>query len=133
MANIKAIILSGILAAGAVAGTAQLANAASAPSPAPTSSTTAPCADCDNWATHAKVTKADAEKTALAAHPGGKVVQAEAFPWDENTVAWDVVVAAGGTEHWVTVHGDNGKVLDDHKIECPTDADVTTLDVPCDK
>ncbi|QOR47013.1 PepSY domain-containing protein [Trueperella pecoris] len=140
---ISRLLIGSLLAAGTALGGATIANAATDTAPTmPASAQSAPaqtedgsvCKECTDVESLAKLTRADAEKIVLEAHKGGKIVEADLWPWDDETPVWELVVTtAEGRDMWVTVNAIDGKILANDAIECPSAQNVTIPDIPCEK
>lgn len=114
----KPMIIAGLTTVAVLAvGGAALAN--QTPSP---SSTTTSFQDQSTTAVPA-ISREQAEKTALATVPGGKVTSSE-LETDDGLQAWEVDIAAtDGTEHEISVDAAKGTILTDELDKADDDTD----------
>ncbi|WP_077240696.1 MULTISPECIES: PepSY domain-containing protein [Actinomyces] len=81
------------------------------------------------------MTKEAALQAALTAHPGATAIGApEAFPWDEDSVVWEVLLSSKDSkEVIVTVNATDGTIIESEVLDPaqPVDAVELNLDQPC--
>lgn len=145
------IALSGAVLAAGILGTGMVAGQAAAGTAEPTASQSQPAAqegtgeqapqdvegeDCEeDFAKQSTITKEAALQAALAAHPGATAIGApEAFPWDEDSVVWEVLLSSEDSkEVIVTVNATDGTIIESEVLDPaqPVDAVELNLDQPC--